>query len=292
MSLLNSSCCCATNLGRCCILDTTSPGVDCVDLCVDNKTPAQCLALGGVWEAGACNMIDPTPCVGVCCATTTAGYFVACQEGVTQCECFSDNLAEGVNTTWTSGPNLTCADIACPCQCSDSPCPCMQYIKLTTTDTTTTQVCDNTCSIIVVEVSVENAVNGAHCQAGGLFDACASNGTFINDLIAYYNSASSTETYVHCDDGRTWTHAIDYYAELGAIVCPNSLCTPTTIEIGINTFDATCSISGTGSPPLIRCTCNPIYPNSDTDPCIVPLPHCNTCGYENCVHEYDDCETC
>ena len=290
MSLLNSSCCCATTTGRCCILVTPGPGgADCADLCEDNKTPAQCAALGGVWEAGACADIEPDACKGVCCATTTAGYFVACQEGVTQCECFSDNLAEGVNTTWTSGANLTCADIACPCQCSSEPCPCMQYIKLTTTDTLTTQVCDNTCSIIVIEISVDNAVNSAHCQANGLFDACPGNGTFISDLIAYYNSAGYSETYVHCDDGRTETHTIDYLAELGAIVCPNSLCTPTTINIGTNTYNATCSISGTGSPP---CTCNPIYPQSDTDPCIVPIPYCNTCGYEDCVHVYDDCVVC
>jgi len=297
MSLLNSSCCCATTVGRCCILDTTSPGVDCVDLCVDNKTPAQCLALGGVWEVGACNMIDPTPCVGVCCATTTAGYFVACQEGVTQCECFSDNLAEGVVTNWTSGANLTCADIACPCVCSDQPCPCIQYIKVKTTDTRVTRYpscnASDYCVYTVIEESLDCAGYAVACDPDGTQLSCPEDGNYFSDLVAYFAAISYTETFQQCteygDSSTTETHSVLYTAELGAVVCKNSLCTPATISVGTNYTSYNCSISGaTRTPP---CVCQ--YPNTMvTEPAVVGLPHCNTCGYENCVHVFDDCVTC
>jgi len=297
MSLLNAACCCATTTGRCCILDTTAPGVDCVDLCVDNKTPAQCAALGGVWETGACADVDPVACVGVCCATNAAGYFVACQENVTQCQCFSDNLATGVVTNWTSGPNLTCADIACPCVCSDQPCPCIQYIKVKTTDTRVTRypLCNASeyCVYTVIEEGLDCAAYGVACDPDGTQLSCPGNGNYFSDLVAYFAAISYTETFQQCteygDSSTTETHSVLYTAELGAVVCKNSLCTPATISVGTNYTSYNCSISGaTRTPP---CVCQ--YPNTMvTEPAVVGLPHCNTCGYENCVHVFDDCATC
>ena len=298
MSLLNSSCCCATTTGRCCILVTPGPGgADCADLCEDNKTPAQCAALGGVWEAGACADIEPNACVGVCCATTTAGYFVACQESVTQCECFSDNLAVGVNTTWTSGANLTCADIACPCQCSDQPCPCIQYIKVKITETTVTRYpsCNdvNYCYYTVIEESLDCAAYAVACDPDGTQLSCPGDENYFSDLVAYFASISITETFQQCgeygDSSTNETRTILYTAELGAVVCKNSLCTPNSITIGTNYTSYNCAVSGAVRTP--PCACQ--YPNTMvTEPCVVPLYHCNTCPYENCVHEYDDCATC
>jgi len=297
MSLLNAGCCCATTTGRCCILDTTAPNVDCLDLCVDNKTPAQCAALGGVWEAGACADIEPDACVGVCCATTTAGYFVACQEGVTQCECYSDNLAPGVNTTWTSGSQLTCADIACPCQCSDQPCPCIQYIKIKVTETTVTRfpTCNSVdyCYYTVIEENLDCAAYTTVCDPDGTQLSCPGNINDFSDLVAYFAAISYTETYQQCteysDSSTTETHSVIYTVELGAVVCKNSLCTPTSISVGTNYTSYNCSITGAiRNPP---CACQ--YPNTMvTEPCLVTVYHCNTCGYENCVHVYDDCVTC
>jgi len=297
MSLLNAACCCATTTGRCCILDTDHPPQDCVDICENNKTPAQCAELGGVWEAGACADVDPVACVGVCCATTTAGYFVACQEGVTQCECFSENLATGVVTNWTSGANLTCADIACPCVCSDQPCPCIQYIKVKTTETTVTRfpTCNdaNYCVYTVIEEDLNCAAYGVACDPDGTQLSCPGNGNYFSDLVAYFAAISYTETFQQCteygDSSTTETHSVLYTAELGAVVCKNSLCTPATISVGTNYTSYNCSISGaTRTPP---CVCQ--YPNTMvTEPAVVGLPHCNTCGYENCVHVFDDCVTC
>ena len=294
MSLFNAACCCATTTGRCCILVTPGPGdADCADLCEDNKTPAQCAALGGVWEAGACADIEPDACKGVCCATTTAGYFVACQEGVTQCECFSDNLAVGVNTTWTSGANLTCADIACPCQCSSSPCPCIQYLIVKKTTTITTQICDNTCSFKTVQIEYTNQYFGSYCQSNGLFDGCPDQGVYLNDKIDYLNNvAGYTQVDVHCDDGRTITQVVAYEASLGSIVCPNSLCSPTTINLGTDYISGTCEIIGTCDTNQQQPVCNPNLTYYTPSQAIVNLPYCDTCGYENCVHVYDDCVRC
>ena len=292
MSLMQTTGCCC-NTGRCCILDTTSPIVDCVDLCVDNKTPAECAALGGVWESGTCNDVDPNGCIGVCCATTTAGYFVACQEGVTQCECFSENLAPNVTSTWHSGPNLTCADIACPCQCSDSPCPCLQYLIVKKTTTITTQICNNTCSFETVEIEYSNQFDASACQSNGLFDACPLSSDYLYDQIDYLNNvAGYTQVDVHCDDGRTITEVVVYEASFGQIVCPNSLCTPTTINLGTDYLSGTCVVIGTCDITQPQPVCNPISTYYTPSPSIVSIPHCNTCGYEDCVHEYDDCAGC
>ena len=292
MSLLRAKCCC--NTGRCCILNTTDPNVDCTDQCIDNKTPAQCTALGGVWEPGACADIEPDACIGVCCATTTAGYFVACQEEVTQCECFSDNLAVGVTTTWHSGPNLTCFDIACPCQCPGV-CPCTRYITYTKTETYTNTGCIDIreyCSSIIQEITVDCDTFGGPCNADGSYDGCDPN--YIPDLMAYINSLGYTESFFDCDDyGTTSTqvHTISFTSQLGVIVCPNPLCTPSQVTIGTNTINRTCQI--TGGDPFYQCACPPEYPIFVSEVITLTRPSCNTCGNgDDCVHLYDDCAGC
>ena len=271
MSLLRAKCCC--NTGRCCILNTTDPNVDCTDQCIDNKTPAQCTALGGVWEPGACADIEPDACIGVCCATTTAGYFVACQEEVTQCECFSDNLAVGVNTTWHSGPNLTCFDIACPCQCPGI-CVCTRFITYTETHTYTYTGC------------------GGYCNPDGSYDVCDPN--YIPDLMAYINSLGYTESYGSCEDFGTIStvvHTVSFTTQLGVIVCPNPLCTPSQVTIGTNTYNSTCAI--TYAEAGYECACAPGYPFSSSEVITFTRPSCNTCGNgDDCVHLYDDCAGC
>ena len=289
MSLLNSSCCCATTTGRCCILDTTAPGVDCVDLCVDDKTPAQCLALGGVWEAGACADIEPAACIGVCCATTTAGYFVACQEGVTQCECFSDNLAEGVVTNWTSGANLTCADIACPCRCADS-CTSIQLIGYGETRLAWYRPCNLECTVTIntddfipnyVGVSISN--NGEDC-----------NSTYwIDYWIALLTSSSLEETF--CDLGETGTNrqyssvAFSTGAVLGAVLTTVSICNAPLQNVGNLTHSQSCSSTAPGLSSQCVCT---ISNQSTSVPVYLARPYCRTCDYENCTHVFDDCENC
>jgi len=289
MSLLNAACCCATTTGRCCILDTTAPGVDCVDLCVDNKTPAQCAALGGVWETGACADVDPAACVGVCCATNAAGYFVACQEGVTQCECFSENLATGVVTNWTSGANLTCADIACPCRCADS-CTSIQLIGYSETRSSWYSPCGIICRVYVntddftpnyVGVLVSN--NGEDC-----------NSTYwIDYWISLLTSSSLTKGY--CDLGETGTNAqttevaFATGAVLGAVLTTVNICNAPLQNVVNLTHTQSCtadhpSLSG-------QCVCT-ISNQSTSVPVYWARPYCRTCDYENCIHVYDDCENC
>lgn len=288
MSLMQTTGCCC-NTGRCCILDTTSANVDCVDLCVDNKTPAQCTALGGVWELGTCNDVDPKACIGVCCATTTAGYFVACQEGVTQCECFSENLAPNVTPTWHSGPNLTCEDIACPCQCPGI-CPCTQYITYTRTTTTTDTDCDGNCTTVVTEIIVDTDSLGGPCNADGSYDGCDPD--YIPDLMAYIDSIGSTQTFFNCNNyGTVFTRVVtmSQTTQLGVIVCPNPLCTPSIATIGTNIYTGTCIITHGNQ----DCECYPSYPYAVYEVITITRSSCNTCGNgDTCVHLYDDCAGC
>lgn len=289
MSLMTGSCCCPSQLGRCCILDTTAPNVDCQDLCVDNKTVAQCTALGGVWELGACADVNPNACVGVCCATNAAGYFVACQEGVTQCECYSDNLAVGVTTTWHSGPNLTCADIACPCRCQE-PCPCYQYIVFATLETITNHTCFSPCTTQYIIHESEPDGVAVPVTPNGLDTECVGNAALIAYYLSYVPTLGFSYTYF-CQDGTTisQTRVRSYSASLGAVVCSTSICNAPQVNIGNYEYTFTCTENGPSSAP---CLCQ-YSPNINVStPVMVTREYCQTCSLENCVHEFDDCENC
>ena len=287
MSLMNAACCCATTVGRCCILDTTAPNVDCQDLCVDNKTVAQCTALGGVWELGACADVEPNACVGVCCATNAAGYFVACQEGVTQCECYSDNLAVGVTTTWHSGPNLTCADIACPCRCQ-TPCPCLQYIIVTTTQTIINHTCSSPCTSQYYIYESDPIAISVPVTPNALDTECVGNTALINYWLSYIPTLGYNNTY-YCQDGVTvsQTDVKVYTATLGAVVCSTSICNAPQVSVGNHINIYTCTDTGSSAP----CLCTGPNVNTST-PVMVTRDYCQTCSLENCVHEFDDCENC
>ena len=288
MSLINSACCCPTpeELGRCCILDTDTSPQDCVDLCENNKTPAQCAALGGVWELGECADVEPEPCVGVCCATTTAGYFVACQESVTQCECFSDNLAVGVNTTWTSGPQLTCVDIACPCRCADS-CTSVQLIDYSELIVYSRSPCNLECTF--TETTNEFTPGYVGVNIGNNGEDCNTQ-YWIDYWIAQLTSTNSTSTPCYAPYTKTYeSYTFTSGATVGAVLTPVSICNPPQQNVGNHTYSYICTADHPNLDPQCQC---PSSNYSTSVPVFMDRPYCNTCGYENCVHVYDDCENC
>lgn len=306
MSMMRK-CCCEVQLGRCCMIDIDVGEQDCADDCVDGKTWQECVALGGHWQAGTC--ADENGCKGVCCATDAQGYFVACQEGVTQCECFSDNLAPGVTTNWTPGPELTCADISCPCQCIPDGCVYRQYVLVTKTTTHFFH-----CAHCPESGSCYNATNtqvttefwcddsAAHVFADGTLCSGISTGQGVltrAEYVAYVNTGvfDSVEPHIDdCDGGENQygSTTIEYTAANGITVPLFSTKCNETITVGTNYISrAACVIDGDVSQCAGGCACvQPPYYASET---IYHTPAYCTFGCarpDDCAHRVDDCTGC
>lgn len=283
MSLV-TACCCPTLLGRCCVLDTTSPFVDCVDICTDEVIQADCTALGGIWQLGLC--ADVNACKGVCCATDSTGYFVACQEGVTQCECFSDNLAPGVTTNWTSGNDLTCADIACPCQCAEL-CPCVKYIIITYTHDIYIYGSQGCVIHYHYYESDPIGVGVGGFALDGTDTPCPDAQAIFDYYLSYAPTTGYSNTYYY-DDGITisQTDTMVVTATINPhLLCPSSICNPAPINMGNHDY------INYSTRNYSYCSYEYVNTNISTPEYLTP-GSCVTCGYEDCVHEFDDCEDC